>query len=967
MNRSQEILDDLKQRHPHAYTLAVRLALAVRIDPAYLRAIRLHFVPQADTDDELALWTSALVRSKGYDGFVFTHEVNELLRAELENDPALWKKVWDMTERLHRGEPPSLVAEERIRYAAMRVPYEGPDRLDDEIRKVLAWPSQGEADKLNRFGAYLLPTLPKVAARSLEAWRLQDIVKDYPGFRGGLKGKADARLYKEGLGLDINRLKKRPLFVRHVGTSLTFSTEPLDALAIEVPDTNPIELELRWDEPTYHDEEARYDGSIDYSGQRHRKERLVLQESRQGTEIQVGEGKVHVKTLAGDEFEFQTPFSRLVEEVQQALRFLGEYEGPVNGWLKSLVNHWGDELPVAAVDTAALEQYLATLRPKPLGVRGIKVFVDFSQKSVDVLAAWLRPLFAYYHVEWNDPVKGFKPGINLESSLRQDLADIDLYLMVLEKDTPQTVMRRVHEAVSSDQVKTKLISILYGDAKVEGSGLESREMIPPSGPPLASMAVADGERVLQMALGSILKELHDQAYSDLDWKRIYIIYKSEPVSNALVTGLDTFINSAFPNLQVIFEENSMKSFGDIREYIARVAEQDRIIVLIGQNFLESQFCMYELVLAVEKIKNRGWIFPIFLPGTFLDHGRILFEVDRWTTNWEQQRDTIAGLLKRNPKVVSVELRDRLEVLEQIAIGCSSALDLTVRFKWRELDNEGQLDMQRLQLDLLGWIKLRGKNKIISNGDKLHNSPREASASHVPALSLQIKRLIGDMVFIEGGSFWMGAMSDDKEAHSDEKPQHEVRLQNYHIGKYPVTQAQWEAVMGGNPSHFKSCPDCPVEWVSWNDCQEFLQKLNALTGLAFGLPTEAQWEYAARGGQPGMKQRHKYAGGIELDKVGWHIGNSQGRTHSVGKKEPNALGLFDMSGNVWEWCSNRYEAKNYQHNVKVDFDPLGPSHGDSYVLRGGSWADYPKACRVTFRHSAPVGNRGYNGGLRLKLD
>ena len=215
-----------------------------------------------------------------------------------------------------------------------------------------------------------------------------------------------------------------------------------------------------------------------------------------------------------------------------------------------------------------------------------------------------------------------------------------------------------------------------------------------------------------------------------------------------------------------------------------------------------------------------------------------------------------------------------------------------------------------------------------------------------------------MVFVEGGSFMMG--SDDSDADSDEKPVHEVTLSSYSIGKYEVTQELWEAVMRSNPSSFKG-PRKPVECVSWNDCQEFIRKLNDLTGMNFKLPTEAQWEFAARGGN--KSRGYKYSGSDTIDDVGWYEENSGGMTHEVGTKSPNELGLYDMTGNVWELCSDRFGS--YPSSSQTD--PSGPGDGSNRVTRGGFWKFNARSCRVSYRDfvSSPDG-RAKVLGFRLCL-
>lgn len=224
----------------------------------------------------------------------------------------------------------------------------------------------------------------------------------------------------------------------------------------------------------------------------------------------------------------------------------------------------------------------------------------------------------------------------------------------------------------------------------------------------------------------------------------------------------------------------------------------------------------------------------------------------------------------------------------------------------------------------------------------------------------LEQLVADMVKVEGGTFTMGATSEQSgDAYSDEKPTHSVTLSDYYIGKYEVTQAQWQAVMGSNPSYFKG-DNLPVEQVSWDDCQEFIRKLNQLTELNFRLPTEAEWEYAARGGK--MSRGYKYAGSNTIGEVAWYDSNSGSKTHPVGTKQANELGLYDMSGNVREWCQDRYGA----YSSSSQTTPTGPSSGSNRVFRGGSWIHDAWFCRVSYRHFITPGYRYLNLGLRLAL-
>ena len=220
-----------------------------------------------------------------------------------------------------------------------------------------------------------------------------------------------------------------------------------------------------------------------------------------------------------------------------------------------------------------------------------------------------------------------------------------------------------------------------------------------------------------------------------------------------------------------------------------------------------------------------------------------------------------------------------------------------------------------------------------------------------------------MIKVEGGTFSMGATSEQSSvADVDEYPVHSVTLSDYYIGETEVTQELWEAVMGSNPSEFKGNNQRPVERVSWNDCQEFIKKLNQLTGKEFRLPTEAEWEYAARGGKYSKDYVYKYSGSNNADEVAWYNYNSRDETHPVKTKKANKLGLYDMSGNVWEWCNDRYG--DYQSNSQTN--PTGPSKGERRVLRGGSWSCLDWYVRVSYRYSGIPGPRYGKRGLRLAL-
>ncbi len=222
-----------------------------------------------------------------------------------------------------------------------------------------------------------------------------------------------------------------------------------------------------------------------------------------------------------------------------------------------------------------------------------------------------------------------------------------------------------------------------------------------------------------------------------------------------------------------------------------------------------------------------------------------------------------------------------------------------------------------------------------------------------------------MVLVRGGTFRMG---DDESEFSEEKPAHPVQLQDFYISEFPVTQALWKAVMGpqNNPSYYKG-NDRPVETVSWLDTQQFMDRLNGMIKGSvhhFRLPTEAEWEYAARGGP--HQASGIFAGGEHLKEVGWYRKTSHKETKDVGQLQPNELSIYEMSGNVWEWCQDWYAPGYYRKclNKGVVEQPAGPVRGSERVLRGGSWDYGPVFCRVSYRNALHPEGRDGHVGFRL---
>ena len=248
-------------------------------------------------------------------------------------------------------------------------------------------------------------------------------------------------------------------------------------------------------------------------------------------------------------------------------------------------------------------------------------------------------------------------------------------------------------------------------------------------------------------------------------------------------------------------------------------------------------------------------------------------------------------------------------------------------------------------------KAKPKAKPAPRRNRTHHS---GSTSSTNSLSAELNKLINNMVYVSGGTFIMGG-----DESSDQTPTHSVTLSSYYICKYEVTQALWRAVMGSNPSKFKG-DNLPVEQVSWNDCQTFINRLNNYTGRNFRLPTEAEWEFAARGGN--YSRHYKYSGSNYISDVAWYCDNSGNRTHPVGTKQANELGLYDMSGNVWEWCSDRYGS----YSSYSQSNPTGATSGFGRVERGGNWCGLARYCCSSHRSYYAPGNSFDDLGLRLVL-
>ena len=255
----------------------------------------------------------------------------------------------------------------------------------------------------------------------------------------------------------------------------------------------------------------------------------------------------------------------------------------------------------------------------------------------------------------------------------------------------------------------------------------------------------------------------------------------------------------------------------------------------------------------------------------------------------------------------------------------------------------------------------GLQPIQENLDRSGQEPQEQSEKVLVRGNSVVEPITGiEFVRVPGGCFPMGSPESEAGKDSDQSPVHKVCVDDFFIGKTEVTQGQWRKIMGSNPSRFTKGDTYPVETVSWNDAQLFIRKLGAAGSKRFRLPTEAEWEFAARSGG----KDEKYAGGNDVDEVAWYEANSGGTTHPVAQKRPNGLGLYDMSGNVWEWCSDIYSSSYYDYSPRNN--PQGAAEGLLHVDRGGGWTLGDKYSRTTIRSKLKPEFRSINLGFRLVL-
>ena len=353
--------------------------------------------------------------------------------------------------------------------------------------------------------------------------------------------------------------------------------------------------------------------------------------------------------------------------------------------------------------------------------------------------------------------------------------------------------------------------------------------------------------------------------------------------------------------------------------------------------------------------------------------RALFEATHPNQSYEKDypdwlEELIMKCLAKNPQDRFHSAKELYEYVMQQTAASATQVKIVEKevVKNITVPDEKSAEENRLLREQLEALKdeiqqLKREQKIV--GDVVQSSSKDFVET---ALGLNMK-----MVYVEGGTFVMGAEADDNDAYDNEKPPHMVTLNSYHIAQFEVTQSQWQKVMGttiqqqNKLSDYKGLygvgDDYPMYHINHAEATAFCERLSALTGKIYKLPTEAQWEFAARGGA--NNRTYRYSGGSSIDDVAWHIGSGGEKSHHVvGEKHPNGLGLYDMNGNVWEWCEDWYGVYEAAPQIK----PRGAAKGEQKVFRGGSWYDVEKNCTVTFRSAENPAKRMNNVGFRVVM-
>ncbi len=436
--------------------------------------------------------------------------------------------------------------------------------------------------------------------------------------------------------------------------------------------------------------------------------------------------------------------------------------------------------------------------------------------------------------------------------------------------------------------------------------------------------------------------------SNLNYTSIFIAYarKDQSYLDALITHLVPLQRNK--NLAIWYDGLITPGAfweDDIRRHLDQA---DFVLVLVSANSLASSyFWNTEVTRALERHRKKETVvIPIILSDCAWEYEQELSQLQVLPKEGKPISRYMGGEALAYTKVVKAlgqyierEQKERGKPTRPLLAGISKSIT--------DFIENGPYDT----------VDLFNTRLLNINGNR-SDQQNKIEISHLPP---SIQKLVKDQVSIATGTFDMGSRLGNQ----DEQPVHSVILSSFSIGKYLVTQEQWKAIMGSNPSHFRNNVNLPVENISWLEIQQFIKKLNNLTSYRFSLPTEAQWEFAARGGI--KSQRYRYAGGNNVNTVAYYRGNSQKRTWPVGKKEANELGLYDMSGNVWEWCNDYYK-RDYYNFIEYKQNPQGPSQGVHRVVRGGAWNFIEDTCRVSARDKHHPASTKYSYiGFRLVIN
>lgn len=354
----------------------------------------------------------------------------------------------------------------------------------------------------------------------------------------------------------------------------------------------------------------------------------------------------------------------------------------------------------------------------------------------------------------------------------------------------------------------------------------------------------------------------------------------------------------------------------------------------------------------------------------------------------QQQDKIRVIVDHNPSSESrsdvIKLKIKGNVISEIFV-TQSGIDLNVEDELLSVESIGNSlsipissNTQWTFDNHINWCEVsKDENNLIVIVQRNYSMSERSGAISIYAGDVSFDITISqsgcqwfesfEMIEVEGGTFYMGAQADDSSetnfdasAYQIESPVHQVTVSSYAIGKFEVTQAQWIAAMGNNPSNIIG-DNLPVESITWEQVQSFISILNEQSGLNYRLPTEAEWEYAAKGGCE--SNGYMYSGNSVLNACGWYYSNSEATTHEVGSKIPNELGIYDMSGNVREWCNDWFG----HYSSSIEENPQGKYDGNLKVNRGGSWTTPAVNCRNTYRHNDYPNESALDLGFRLVLD